>query len=139
MNSEDDNIELGYILHVNLLNCFIYEVIMTTERQPTAAIVVIGDEILNGRTADKNINWLAKILYDRGIKLVEARVIGDDENLIINVGKLHEVVKNHQISNNENKNDMLEPIHNNNPNQHCKQTYERFWYSRVQCCICYQN
>lgn len=57
---------------------------MITERQPTAAIVVIGDEILNGRTADKNINWLAKILYDRGIKLVEARVIGDDENLIIN-------------------------------------------------------
>ena len=58
-----------------------------TERQPTAAIVVIGDEILNGRTADKNINWLAKTLYDRGIKLVEARVIGDDEALIINTVK----------------------------------------------------
>lgn len=51
--------------------------------QPTAAIIVIGDEILNGRTADKNINWLAKVLYDRGIKLAEARVIGDDEALII--------------------------------------------------------
>lgn len=51
--------------------------------QPTAAIVVIGDEILNGRTADKNINWLATVLHDRGIKLVEARVIGDDEDLII--------------------------------------------------------
>ena len=51
--------------------------------QPTAAIVVIGDEILNGRTADKNINYLASQFYDRGIKLAEARVIGDDEGLII--------------------------------------------------------
>ena len=57
---------------------------MSPDRQPTAAIVVIGDEILNGRTADKNINWLATVLYERGIKLVEARVIGDDEELIIN-------------------------------------------------------
>ena len=60
---------------------------MTATPQPTAAIIVIGDEILNGRTADKNINWLAKVLYDRGIKLVEARVIGDDETLIIETVK----------------------------------------------------
>ena len=51
--------------------------------QPTAAIMIIGDEILNGRTADKNINYLASQFYDRGIKLAEARVIGDDEALII--------------------------------------------------------
>ena len=60
---------------------------MTANHQPTAAIIVIGDEILNGRTADKNINWLAKVLYDRGIKLTEARVIGDDEDLIIDAVK----------------------------------------------------
>jgi len=51
--------------------------------QPTAAIIVIGDEILSGRTADKNINWLAGKLYERGINLTEARVIGDNEALII--------------------------------------------------------
>jgi len=51
--------------------------------QPTAAIIIIGDEILSGRTADKNINWLASVLYERGIRLTEARVIGDNEKLII--------------------------------------------------------
>lgn len=50
--------------------------------QPTAAIIIIGDEILSGRTADKNINWLAGVLYDRGIKLAEARVIGDIADVI---------------------------------------------------------
>jgi molybdenum cofactor synthesis domain-containing protein len=60
---------------------------MGADHQPSAAIAVIGDEILSGRTADTNINWLAKILHDRGIKLVEARVIGDDENLIIHTVK----------------------------------------------------
>ena len=55
----------------------------TALRQPTAAMIVIGDEILSGRTADKNINWLAGVLNERGIKLAEARIIGDDEDLII--------------------------------------------------------
>ncbi|XDZ64643.1 competence/damage-inducible protein A [Alphaproteobacteria bacterium LSUCC0684] len=55
--------------------------------QPTAAIIIIGDEILSGRTADKNINWLASVLYERGIKLSQARVIGDDEALIIETVK----------------------------------------------------
>ena len=52
-------------------------------RQPTAAIIVIGDEILSGRTADKNINWLAGRLHDRGIRLAEARIIADDRAVII--------------------------------------------------------
>ncbi len=50
---------------------------------PTAAIVVIGDEILSGRTKDKNIGWLADQLGALGIKLVEARVIADKKNIII--------------------------------------------------------
>ena len=51
--------------------------------QPTAAMIVIGDEILSGRTADKNINWTANRLHERGIRLVEARVIGDDREQIV--------------------------------------------------------
>ena len=42
---------------------------------PTAAIIVIGDEILSGRTKDKNIGWLAEQLNAQGIQLREARVI----------------------------------------------------------------
>ena len=49
----------------------------------TAAILVIGDEILSGRTKDKNIGWLAEQLNDIGIDLVEARVIADVEDTIM--------------------------------------------------------
>lgn len=49
----------------------------------TAAIIVIGDEILSGRTKDKNIGWLAEQLNEIGIDLIEARVIADVEELII--------------------------------------------------------
>ena len=50
---------------------------------PTAAIIVIGDEILSGRTKDKNIGWLADQLSALGIQLGEARVIADKKNIII--------------------------------------------------------
>ena len=49
----------------------------------TAAILVIGDEILSGRTKDKNIGWLAEQLTRLGISLCEARVIADAEQIII--------------------------------------------------------
>ena len=51
--------------------------------QPTAAMIVIGDEILSGRTVDKNINWIASRLHERGIRLAEVRVIGDVREQII--------------------------------------------------------
>ena len=51
--------------------------------QPSAAMLVIGDEILSGRTQDKNINTLAQFLHDRGIALAEVRVIGDTHEGII--------------------------------------------------------
>ena len=51
---------------------------------PTAAIIVIGDEILSGRTKDKNIGWLADQLSVLGIQLGEARVIADEKHIIIN-------------------------------------------------------
>lgn len=43
----------------------------------TAALVMIGDEILSGRTQDKNLNFLAKNLSEHGIALREVRVIPD--------------------------------------------------------------
>ena len=49
----------------------------------TAAILVIGDEILSGRTKDKNIGYIAEYLTQIGIDLREVRVVADDEAAII--------------------------------------------------------
>ena len=56
---------------------------MPQPKNPTAAIIVIGDEVLSGRTKDKNIGWLAENLSAQGIQLGEARVIADNRHLII--------------------------------------------------------
>ncbi|MFD1342815.1 competence/damage-inducible protein A [Litorisediminicola beolgyonensis] len=50
---------------------------------PTAAMLVIGDEILSGRTRDANMHHLAGELTLRGIDLREVRVISDDRDAII--------------------------------------------------------
>ena len=50
---------------------------------PTAAMLVIGDEILSGRTRDSNTNHLAKVLTEVGIDLREARVVSDDRGAIV--------------------------------------------------------
>lgn len=50
---------------------------------PTAAMLVIGDEILSGRTKDTNTNFLAKALTEAGITLTEARVVSDDQGAIV--------------------------------------------------------
>lgn len=50
---------------------------------PTAAMLVIGDEILSGRTRDSNTHHLAGALTRAGIDLCEARVISDDADAII--------------------------------------------------------
>ncbi len=50
---------------------------------PEAAILVIGDEILSGRTKDKNIGWLAEELTALGISLKQARIIADERQTII--------------------------------------------------------
>ncbi len=49
-----------------------------TTRIYTAALIVIGDEILSGRTQDKNIAQLASWLNVQGIRLAEVRVVADD-------------------------------------------------------------
>lgn len=50
---------------------------------PTAAMIVIGDEILSGRTRDSNMHHLAGQLTSVGIDLKEVRVIGDEHGTII--------------------------------------------------------
>ena len=50
---------------------------------PTAAMLVIGDEILSGRTRDSNLHHLAGALTDHGIRLAEARVVADDQGAIV--------------------------------------------------------
>ena len=49
----------------------------------TAALLVIGDEILSGRTKDKNIGYVAEYLTNIGIDLKEVRVVSDDEQEIV--------------------------------------------------------
>jgi molybdenum cofactor synthesis domain-containing protein len=49
----------------------------------TAGMLVIGDEILSGRTKDKNIGYVAEFLTNIGIDLREVRVVADDEGAIV--------------------------------------------------------
>lgn len=51
--------------------------------QPSAAMLVIGDELLSGRTHDANMHYLAKELTEIGISLTEARFIRDDPAAIV--------------------------------------------------------
>src|SRR5690349_21041442 len=49
----------------------------------SAAVLVIGDEILSGRTKDKNIGYIAEFLTDIGIDLKEVRIVPDEEAEIV--------------------------------------------------------
>ena len=55
----------------------------TPAPNPTAAMLVIGDEILSGRTRDSNMHHLAKALTEHGIALCEVRVVADDHLAIV--------------------------------------------------------
>ncbi|GLS85245.1 molybdenum cofactor biosynthesis protein [Cypionkella aquatica] len=50
---------------------------------PTAAMLVIGDEILSGRTRDSNLHYIACELTKHGITLAEARIVADDHQEIV--------------------------------------------------------
>lgn len=50
---------------------------------PTAAILLIGSELLSGRTQDINLAFMAKALAAHGIRLNQARIIPDDEAVIV--------------------------------------------------------
>ena len=56
---------------------------MTSNRIWTAALVVIGDEILSGRTQDRNVAQVATWLNVQGIRLAEVRVVADVEAAIV--------------------------------------------------------
>ena len=49
----------------------------------TACLIIIGNEILSGRTQDANLGYLAKWLNEHGVRLIEARVIPDVEATIV--------------------------------------------------------
>jgi len=53
------------------------------KNQQTAAILIIGNEILSGRTQDKNVQFIAEQLSNMGIVLAECRVVRDEESQII--------------------------------------------------------
>ena len=50
---------------------------------PTAAVLIIGDEILSGRTRDTNLNTIARFLAALGIEVLEARTVGDQRGQIV--------------------------------------------------------
>ena len=54
-----------------------------SEHNYTVCLIIIGNEILSGRTQDKNLAWLAAQLNGQGIRLMEVRVIPDIEETIV--------------------------------------------------------
>ncbi|MBB4123888.1 competence/damage-inducible protein A [Martelella radicis] len=56
---------------------------MSEDDNPTAAMLAIGDELLSGRTKDKNIGHLAEAMTLIGIGLKEVRIVADDEAAIV--------------------------------------------------------
>lgn len=56
---------------------------MSTSTNPTACLLLIGNELLSGRTQDRNLAFLGKRLAAMGIRLAEARVIADDTHIIV--------------------------------------------------------
>lgn len=60
---------------------------------PKAALLIIGNEILSGRTQDANLQYIAKELGKKGVRFAEVRVIPDIEETIISV--VNELRKNY--------------------------------------------
>jgi molybdenum cofactor synthesis domain-containing protein len=56
---------------------------VTSAEPVTAAVLIIGDEILSGRTQDTNLNHIARQLGLYGVDLAEARVVGDVKSEIV--------------------------------------------------------
>ena len=53
-----------------------------TNKKVNAAIIVIGNEILSGRTQDVNVSFLSQWLNDLGVRVTEVRIIEDREESI---------------------------------------------------------
>ncbi|MBY0429387.1 MAG: competence/damage-inducible protein A, partial [Alphaproteobacteria bacterium] len=61
----------------------------------TACVIIIGNEILTGRTQDTNLGHIGKKLLEKGIRLVHARVIPDIEQDIVDT--INEVRKKYDV------------------------------------------
>ena len=57
--------------------------VMSTESPPNACVLIIGNEILSGKTQDTNLQFLGSELALRGVRLAEARVLPDDKAEIV--------------------------------------------------------
>ena len=57
---------------------------MNKDNKVNAAIIIIGNEILSGRTQDVNVTFLSKWLNNIGVRVEEVRVIADNEQAIVN-------------------------------------------------------
>ena len=63
-------------------------------KKVNAAIIIIGNEILSGRTQDVNVTFLSKWLNNIGVKVEEVRVIPDNEAIIVEcINKLRKKFK----------------------------------------------
>lgn len=56
---------------------------MTEARTYSAAILVIGNEVLSGRTRDANVQFLARRINELGVRLIEVRIVRDEEDAIV--------------------------------------------------------
>jgi len=65
-----------------------------TNKKTNAAIIVIGNEILSGRTKDENVSFLAKWLNSLGVRVAEVRIIEDKEESIVSC--INEVKKKYK-------------------------------------------
>ncbi|KAF7789990.1 hypothetical protein EIP86_000938 [Pleurotus ostreatoroseus] len=61
----------------------------------TAGCLIIGDEILNGKTLDRNSNYFARFCFEQGVELKRIEVIADDEDEIIEASR--RMVKNYDF------------------------------------------
>jgi molybdenum cofactor synthesis domain-containing protein len=70
---------------IMMAQCLIPEHVFMSERIFTAAVIIIGNEILSGRTQDTNLRDISTSLGVWGIRVMEARVIPDVEDTIVAV------------------------------------------------------
>ena len=70
---------------INSFSKFIYKITMKKKfKKVNAAILIIGNEILSGRTQDLNVSFISNWLNDScGIKVEEVRIVSDNEKIII--------------------------------------------------------
>jgi molybdenum cofactor synthesis domain-containing protein len=74
---------IGQIGHADVPKGFMSEGMISPERIVSAAVLIIGNEILSGRTQDANLAYIAKGLNEVGVSLREARVIPDAADTIV--------------------------------------------------------